>query len=1068
MADNIYVQQGKFVVDSSLVPYIRKQDIVYEAENLRPGKICRIFFDDAVINHLTQKANEIVLNTKKALTLNVTGTIVSGSVANYTAYQGITLASNTFSSKVDSYDSNNKTIVLTSMRGDFDINSPLYVYDSTTTSVVATNEILTETHLNTSDTFYNGEEILCANSNVYMTVVSSSGEDILYVNENYLTLNISNSTVGLLSTMSGQYSPGDVIYQTVGSVGQNQEFATYVGKVMYFNPNNGGNTISVQTISGVLNANSLVTNSNCRIWNSTKPSSAPIHVYDVKQNNISPNNILKSISTGNTVTVLDYIHSSSFIGKLSASPTIVYVNSSNTAAAVGNLFYITSGTGIGQYRLIDSASGGTLTLHSALTVTPDFTSKYSIGNHIVDEYGSAAGIFNMPEESNFKFKTGERIFTITDTDTVNDADATMKASGRFTASGLINITQKLTTSPVGRPLPEYTADNPVAPVNPTERTFNSVSSQVPVSGSDVSGIPKMPLADGLSQTFFTPKPNSNKSNHGIFVTSVDLFFQSKPSVANGSIQLPVTVKIAEVVNGFPTKNYLASKTLKAKDVRISTNPSTANAEIYAATRTKFTFNDPVYLQPDSEYAIVVSSESPEYELYVAELGGEVLGADPPRRISEQPYAGSLFRSQNATTWTPYQNQDLMFVINKAVFNGTGSVTFNLQDSPLYQMNLDRLILHSNELTFPSSQLNYTFGGIIKATGQLESTSNYHTIIPHKSFNFSDLVDRSNKITSANSYNSRLIQFGNANSVIVRADFTTSDPDVSPIFNKESISLALFENQINNAEMSNNIISITNPGAGYNAVITAAQYTGSIALANTCIKGNPGNDAISNTAQLFRLKYLANNFNVGFYSIAVANGSGSGANGFAVANTTGSNTVDYIVITSGGSGYITTPSVTIAAPNAISSNITAMTVVHGETGKSGGNIWSKYITRQITLEDGFESGDLRVFMDANVPAGTDVVVYYKVLGSEDPEPFSNKSWVLMQKKNNVVSKDTRQLVELEFHPSLLVNKLSYVENGTQYPIGDKFKSFAIKIGLLTSDPAIPPSVKNLRIIATPEG
>ena len=149
-------------------------------------------------------------------------------------------------------------------------------------------------------------------------------------------------------------------------------------------------------------------------------------------------------------------------------------------------------------------------------------------------------------------------------------------------------------------------------------------------------------------------------------------------------------------------------------------------------------------------------------------------------------------------------------------------------------------------------------------------------------------------------------------------------------------------------------------------------------------------------------------------------------------------------------------------------IPASATIQGETGKRGGNMACRYITRQITLEDGFEAGDLRVYMDAVRPNGTDIQVYYKVLGPEDPERFSDKSWVRMHKVKDTKSKDTRQIIELEFRPNLSENKLSYVENGQQYPIGDKFKYFAIKVCLTAVDTTVAPWVQNLRIIATPEG
>ena len=42
-------------------------------------------------------------------------------------------------------------------------------------------------------------------------------------------------------------------------------------------------------------------------------------------------------------------------------------------------------------------------------------------------------------------------------------------------------------------------------------------------------------------------------------------------------------------------------------------------------------------------------------------------------ISQQPYLGSLFKSQNGTTWDPSQYEDMKFTIKKAVFNTAPSV-----------------------------------------------------------------------------------------------------------------------------------------------------------------------------------------------------------------------------------------------------------------------------------------------------------------------------------------------------------------------------------------------------------
>jgi hypothetical protein len=48
------------------------------------------------------------------------------------------------------------------------------------------------------------------------------------------------------------------------------------------------------------------------------------------------------------------------------------------------------------------------------------------------------------------------------------------------------------------------------------------------------------------------------------------------------------------------------------------------------------------------------------------------------------------------------------------------------------------------------------------------------------------------------------------------------------------------------------------------------------------------------------------------------------------------------------------------------------------------------------------------------------------------------------------------------------ELKYVENNVTYPIGGKFKTFAVKIALTSSDPTVYPSILDMRTIATPKG
>ena len=54
-----------------------------------------------------------------------------------------------------------------------------------------------------------------------------------------------------------------------------------------------------------------------------------------------------------------------------------------------------------------------------------------------------------------------------------------------------------------------------------------------------------------------------------------------------------------------------------------------------------------------------------YQVYGSRMGETTL--DGTRTVSRQPYAGVLFKSQNGSTYTADQNEDLKFTVKKAVF-----------------------------------------------------------------------------------------------------------------------------------------------------------------------------------------------------------------------------------------------------------------------------------------------------------------------------------------------------------------------------------------------------------------
>lgn len=125
----------------------------------------------------------------------------------------------------------------------------------------------------------------------------------------------------------------------------------------------------------------------------------------------------------------------------------------------------------------------------------------------------------------------------------------------------------------------------------------------------------------------------------------------------------------------------------------------------------------------------------------------------------------------------------------------------------------------------------------------------------------------------------------------------------------------------------------------------------------------------------------------------------------------------------------------------------------ETEPSGGDAKAKYITKKITLKEGFDADDLKVIFDAYKPNNTEIEVYYKVLNGEDGSLFENRPYVKMKSDDNLYSSNKNDIKEY-----------TYYANSIQYGNYIGFKTFAIKIVIKSPNNNIIPFVKNLKVMA----
>lgn len=192
--------------------------------------------------------------------------------------------------------------------------------------------------------------------------------------------------------------------------------------------------------------------------------------------------------------------------------------------------------------------------------------------------------------------------------------------------------------------------------------------------------------DPLAQTFLLLEER--------FVTSVELFFETKDASSTGYTAKPVTVQLRNVVNGYPGTTVLASKVLEASAIKVSPKGDAP---------TKFVFGDPVLLQANVEYAIVVLTGSSQYRVYVAKMSGKDLISG--NVVSRQPYTvGLLFSSSNATAWTAHQDMDMKFRLYAADFKKT-SGKLNFEGLSL-QAAVSQLLLSTSQVVPQGSNLQW--------------------------------------------------------------------------------------------------------------------------------------------------------------------------------------------------------------------------------------------------------------------------------------------------------------------------------------------------------------------------
>ena len=1035
---------GNIVVDTSVIHSIRKRDLIFTGSGLKPNTTIYPFFDGTSVQKYIQRANILRLTD-----------VSKGSSSDPTFKVGDTIYVKKALTGTVSISSSTKTITGTDTKFDYELIA---------------NQLVQ----------------IVKGSDMYVRYIGS-----VTSNTAALLSDAAPSSVSVVGATLYTLTPvtiADLIARPYQDV--YDQYVQYTLKVVRARRDADVDEILPYTISaGGLSPTKLVNDGS----NTTTGASVIVGPMNGNHLELSVNSAV--IFSG----VVRAYNSAAHTLRLDVDAPAT----SNSDIPVGSYVYFVGGAGAGQSAQVTAYNAGTQTVTldagASLSNITVGNTIYSLGQTITDGFlpasavasygynvaslsattptgyaGSIAGALHLQEN---QFPVGNRIFRLTDDESNNVQNASTKAEANYTASGVLVVEQPTSTT-----------------TRQVVTTTRSVTETQTINSSTTT-VANVEWVDPVAQSFLV---DGDIYPQGVFIESIDLAFASKPPASE---ETPVFIEIRPMVNGYPSatqvvpcvsKDGKAIATLRPADVNTSTAPSFDDSTIY----TRFPFPALVHLQAGQEYAIVIRSNSAEYKVYTAQMNQTVIGTT--NIVGAQPYAGSFFKSQNASTWTAEQSEDLMFRINRAKWVAGSSAELTLRATPLTSnASFDAITFYPYDVNFGNNTtitytldikpMNVTTGDL---TGQ---TAVRYAVFPNQKYNLSarSMVQGAvpgtvyaSGIWQLPTTGTAYLEGQSANTIDAVATLTTYSTDVAPFIDLKKLNAIGIQHQINDMPLIASQFEIVTPGSDY---ANTSAHTGTVTTSsgNTIVTGSGtdftttlvvGRDVVIGGNLALRVASIDSA--VQFTATAAAPASrsanvystyanltltisasdvGSNASGYAIisANSTSnvSGVVSSIVLTSNGTGYLTSPTVTVTGNAAI--------IYHGENWISGGNGLSRYMIKPVTLADGFEARDIKVYFDAYRPVGTKFYVYYRILpATADTSTLNNQKWRLMTQEtsNGVVSTQSNQYREFEFK-----TPNSVAANDTT-DTTDQFKVFAVKVVMASSDSTVIPAIKNLRVIA----
>lgn len=529
----------------------------------------------------------------------------------------------------------------------------------------------------------------------------------------------------------------------------------------------------------------------------------------------------------------------------------------------------------------------------------------------------------------------------------------------------------------------------------------------------------MAITADLAQTFFVDGATVKKATH-VFLDKINLFFQRKPSASTTTSGLPfpgVTIYVVETQNNSITNVAVPTFIEHVKYGKRRLEWSEINTSNDGQLATEFSFYVPVPIKTNVPYAILIKFDGGDkgYALW-RNKAGETYGNITSPAITKGALDGYFFTITNGNVITPQPDVDLKFSLSIAKFD-TSNTTFKFvnRNYEIIEYKGDSLIGEFIGGEYVFANTGYPAAQTVSVSALSKTITGTGTTFlsnftPNQLIVLNSGTDNDvRRIVSISSGTQMTLDyepsFTNAAAYYMVTpvgqvfDFMPSANIVTLIASTANVSHNFLANSTSNTivgAVSGAIATVANSSAlgkfnidEFNAKFKYFTPVGT-GVNTSVYLANSSYTTVPTPYQIETGKKKRYTFHSAFlYSRTdeALNGNGS------IGLLDNEKSINFNCEFSSNNEYVSPlideeDLIFHAYRSLINSDLT-------NEHKSNGNAVSKYISKRITLAPGQDAEDLRVYVTAFRPSGTDVKIYAKLYNDLDPQSFENRDWSLLE-------------------------------------------------------------------------